>query len=189
MSCIWSRSTCAIPVFSWQETSSPVYVRNMELREKYGMWLSECKVSLYKQTLHTYIYPEFPNNRVTLSDSLYISQKTIFNLWYRFFLFISMERIWKIYVLYLSNISILFMTRIWKKAIYYVARVGESKLSFAFIKLEKMSIDRSLLFETFYEVQSIKRDRPYTAVYTRYYDTSTCSIRILLARSNNGHVA
>lgn len=187
MSCIWSRSTCAIPVFSWQGTSSPVYVRNMELREKYGMWLSECKVSLYKQTLHI----STQNFRITewLYLTAYIFRRKQYLIYDIGFFYSYRWNESEKYIVFIQYFYLVYDENMKKSGLSCRQSWRIEKLSFAFIKLEKMSIDRSLLFETFYEVQSIKRDRLYTVVYTRYCDTSTCSIRILLARSNNGHVA
>lgn len=156
MSCIWSRSTCAIPVFSWQETSSPVYVRNMELREKYGMCGSQTVKSLC--TSKHFIYPEFPNKRMTLSDSLYILQETIFNLWYRF-LFLLMQNESEKYIVFIEHFHLVYGGNMKKKRFIMLLKNEESKLLFMFIKLAKTSIhDRLLLIlsKKFYKGRSIK---------------------------------
>lgn len=123
----------------------------MELREKYGMWPSECKVPLYKQTFHI----STQNSRITrmTSESLHVRSAWSTFRGEQYLIcdvvpvcrFISEQ--WNLgNISYLSCASILFIGNI-KKAIYRAAGLKSrwENLSFAFIKLREMSIGRVLL--------------------------------------------
>lgn len=127
---------------------------------------------------------------MTLSDNLYILQEIIFNLSISILSIFLFDATDLKNILYLSSISILFTT-IWKTEIYHVARIE------AFVHVYKTWKNLYWSFiinfiKKFYEDQSIKKCDRLHAIYAilRYvYKHATCSIRILLARSNNGHVA
>lgn len=112
-------------VFSWQGTSSPVYVRNMELREKYGIR------SLCTSKHFIYLPRIFPNNRngfvreptYSIGWNTFRSKRCLIYDVAPIYWFISKQ--WNLEnISYLSCVSILFIGNI-KKAIYRVATIEE----------------------------------------------------------------